>query len=597
MALLARGSLNGVQSPIRLLRGNSLWISWIIVGALSFLCALLAIIQGRWIEQIGNAQRQRLQTNLQNGLTRLGTAFDQRIASSCAGLIPSFDDLQSEGTEAACTRQYALWKKSNERIFRRIGILQNGELSLLDFDTGTFVKADWPADWGPRRDSRTQSTDLIEFHLFGTMHRLSGDRPGDRRGPPPGEEDASPPERGPEPDGPEVREDSLLAELDTAYLAEKSLPDLISQYLEQSDSSRYDAKIVAASNVAHTIAATPGASSFGDPDGSIAVFDPVRIEASQRREGPGRGPGTYSSGPSQPQWRLLVHRRDTSVDSVVSAVRWRNFAVSGGILLLIVTMVAALVHYSRRANQLALLQMNFVAGVSHDLRTPLTVIRTAAYNLRGRIATRPEQVEKYGQLIQRESEKLSLLVEQVLRYNAANAGHLLGERVPIAVGPLIESSLESSLSVPSSQGVTVEKSIPHDLPLIDADELAVKHALQNLFDNAVKYGLEGSDWIGVSAKPISAEDKRFVEIQVSDRGPGIPAKELSGIFDAFVRGERAVQDHIHGTGLGLNLVKRIVEAHGGAIRVVSEPAKGASFILRLPAASEELQNEFANTIG
>ena len=82
---------------------------------------------------------------------------------------------------------------------------------------------------------------------------------------------------------------------------------------------------------------------------------------------------------------------------------------------------------------------------------------------------------------------------------------------------------------------------------------------------------------------------------MADRGPGIPLDEQPHIFDPFFRGRRAVQDQVHGTGLGLNLVKKIVEAHGGSIEVRSEPTKGTDFILRLPAAPPEYQNGFAHT--
>ena len=126
-----------------------------------------------------------------------------------------------------------------------------------------------------------------------------------------------------------------------------------------------------------------------------------------------------------------------------------------------------------------------------------------------------------------------------------------------------------------------------------ADELALKHAIQNLLDNAVKYGTENSDWIGVSARRVDDA----VEVRIADRGPGIPPEEQGSIFNAFFRGRRAQQDQIHGTGLGLNLVKKIVEAHGGNIRVESKPGRGAEFILRIPAAPAELQDEFAHTSG
>ena len=114
--------------------------------------------------------------------------------------------------------------------------------------------------------------------------------------------------------------------------------------------------------------------------------------------------------------------------------------------------------------------------------------------------------------------------------------------------------------------------------------MALKQALQNLLHNAAKYGAGESHWIGVSASRTGGDAIPAVEIRVADRGPGIPADEQAHIFEPFFRGRRAVQDQIHGTGLGLNLAKKIVEAHGGSIQVKSAAMKGAEFIVRLPAA-------------
>jgi signal transduction histidine kinase len=116
--------------------------------------------------------------------------------------------------------------------------------------------------------------------------------------------------------------------------------------------------------------------------------------------------------------------------------------------------------------------------------------------------------------------------------------------------------------------------------------------MENLIGNAAKYGAygssqgtpQGNNWIGIFASKTTGNSPAAVEIRVADRGPGIPADEQAHIFDPFFRGARAVQDQIHGTGLGLSLVKKIVEAHGGSIRVKSEPMKGAEFIVQLPAA-------------
>ena len=141
--------------------------------------------------------------------------------------------------------------------------------------------------------------------------------------------------------------------------------------------------------------------------------------------------------------------------------------------------------------------------------------------------------------------------------------------------------------------VTVEKKIEPGLPFVLADELAMKYALQNLVDNAVKYGAEGGNWIGVFASKAEGD---AVEVRVADHGPGIPPDEQEHIFDPFFRGRRAVEDQVHGTGLGLNLVKNIVEAHGGTISVHSEPLKGTEFVLRIPAAPPQPQHDLANSV-
>ncbi|MCC7153035.1 MAG: ATP-binding protein, partial [Bryobacterales bacterium] len=123
------------------------------------------------------------------------------------------------------------------------------------------------------------------------------------------------------------------------------------------------------------------------------------------------------------------------------------------------------------------------------------------------------------------------------------------------------------------------------------------HALQNLITNAAKYGADGLNWIGVTARRVTLKDHAGVEIRVSDKGPGIPEAEQGNIFDPFYRGKRALRDQIQGTGLGLSLVKGIVEAHGGSISVESEPAKGTHFIIRLPAPdAPEHQNELTDSL-
>ena len=584
-------------------------LPWLLVGLLSISCITLAVVQNRWIYQVSLAERERLHNALQTDLNRLSGDFDASLASTIAALTPSFEEVESQGSETACSLKYQSWKQDHEPVFRRIGLWKQQEFDsgfyLLDMETGVFSSAQWPDQWGAirrRLEPQLEPPGLLEVQLFGSWHRPPpGSEGPERRGlfQRPANHDGGhgpgrPPQQfhGPRPEEP--RDDRMILELSSEYVGSTLLPDLVKKDLVSSGESNYDVQIISQAQPRVTIVSASQHSQ--DPEGSVGLLDISRLGRRDRAPGRDRRPPGRTLNPVQAQWRLLVWHRGRSLDTEVTTARWRNIALSGGILLLILTMVVISLHYARRSQHLARLQMNFVAGVSHELRTPLTVIRTAAYNLRGRVASRPDQVEKYGQLIQNESEKLSILVDQVLRYGAITSGRVIGERHVVDVGRLVESSIAtSSAGFPGGQ-FTVEKRIDADLPLILADELAMKHALTNLMDNAVKYGLEGSDWIGISAEAVPDSEPGAVEIRVADRGPGIPAAEQDHLFDAFFRGRRAVEDQIHGTGLGLNLVKSIIEAHGGTIRVSSGPNRGAEFIVRVPAAAREVQDVFANTI-
>jgi two-component system, OmpR family, phosphate regulon sensor histidine kinase PhoR len=200
-------------------------------------------------------------------------------------------------------------------------------------------------------------------------------------------------------------------------------------------------------------------------------------------------------------------------------------------------------------------------------------------------------------LIQRESEKLSALVEQVLRYGNTRAGRVLQECKRVGVDRLIENSVKAIQAEASERNVQIERHIEPGLPLVLADEEAMSHALQNLLDNALKYATYENRWIGVFASQSSNGQHSHIEIRVADLGPGIPVNERASIFDSFFRGQLPLKDQIHGTGLGLSLVKSIVEAHGGTVRVNSGGRQGAEFIITIPAASPETQHERSDTVG
>lgn len=239
--------------------------------------------------------------------------------------------------------------------------------------------------------------------------------------------------------------------------------------------------------------------------------------------------------------------------------------------------------------------MQFVAGVSHELRTPLGVMRTAGHNLQTMVAGDVARVQKYGALIQRESEKLAAVVEQILQFSNAKAGRIIGARAPVSIETVIEDALAADRQIIEESGCTVEKNIDSQLEPVLGDRATLTHALQNLITNAAKYGNKG-DWIGISAS-MRHNGRPQVEIRIAGRGEGISPDEVGQIFEPFYRGRKATANQIHGTGLGLSLVKRIIEAHEGTIDVETAEAQGTAFIIRLPVVSGDLNHEFANSAG
>jgi signal transduction histidine kinase len=396
----------------------------------------------------------------------------------------------------------------------------------------------------------------------------------------------------------------LILDLNTRYVGEVLLPELVQRHIGNAGGGLdYQVDVLSRSTPPVVIYQTGrnAVQEIADnADASVGLFDIQMDQLWPRPERSGKAPPpNFRAGPDAGRWQMNVRNRAGSLEAVASSTRRRSMAVIGAILLLLVATAGALLSFTRRAQRLARLQMDFVAGISHELRTPLAVIYGAAYNLRGTVAQNPNQVEKYGVLLQQESGRLRDLVEQVLRFSSAEAGNVIREREPVSIHDVIDQAMESSKTLIQSAHCDIEKKVEAELPIVLGDPVALKHALQNLVGNAAKYGQNGNGgghWIGVFASPVFAsavfaspnkgKGDPAVEIRVADHGPGIPEDEREHVFDAFFRGRRAIQDQIHGTGLGLNLVKKIIEAHGGTIRVESDPMKLTEFIIRLPGAVE-----------
>jgi signal transduction histidine kinase len=281
------------------------------------------------------------------------------------------------------------------------------------------------------------------------------------------------------------------------------------------------------------------------------------------------------------QWRLVIKHRAGSLEAAVSAARTRNFALSSGILALLAAAVGLIVVSARRADRLAQQQLEFVAAVSHELRTPVSVIGAAAGNLADGVVDEPSRVKKYGATIQTEARRLAETVERVLQLAGIASGKAAASPMVIPAHVLIGDALNAVRHEAEAAGVTIERAIPDVLPSVRGDAMALRSALQNLIGNAVKYSGDAR-WVRIGATATG----RSLRIAVEDHGLGIDGTERKHIFEPFYRGREAVSRQIQGSGLGLHLVRRIVEAHGGSVSVQSEPGKGSTFVLNLPAADE-----------
>jgi signal transduction histidine kinase len=235
----------------------------------------------------------------------------------------------------------------------------------------------------------------------------------------------------------------------------------------------------------------------------------------------------------------------------------------------------------RRAERLRAQQAQFVASMSHELNTPLAVLRVASENLQDGIVLDPEKVSRYVRTIARETTHLSEMVNHVLELAGMSAGTSVASRELVDVGTIIDDAVAQSRWLPEGKSIDVEVNVESDLPLVKGSAQTLTRAVQNLLANAMRHG-GGGQWVGVRASARNGQ----VEIAVEDRGPGIDAADAAHLFEPFYRGRGS--STVRGTGLGLTIVKQIVTDHGGSIGVERRRGGGSAFIIRLPVGAEHV---------
>jgi signal transduction histidine kinase len=405
--------------------------------------------------------------------------------------------------------------------------------------------------------------------------------------------------------------DWVIIEYDTDYLRKELLPVLAQRYFAGHDGLEYQLAVVSGLDPSGLIYSSDAWARTERPDVTMNLFAPLQpasveppivFAGDRTRDSDPQDYSAHSKSydfrgafwfPVMPgarsgeDWYLLVKYRHGSFDEMFAREWHRNLAISFGVLLLLVVSMGLVLLASRRAQHLAKLQVDFVAGVSHDLRTPLAVMSLAADNLADGVVDRREAVVQYGVRLQSQVRQLTERVEQILDFASLQRRVVKYVVRPVEVSAVIDAALRNTAGVVDEAGVTNDVAVEADLPPISTDPDELAQVLQNLITNAVKYGGEDG-WLGIRAALAPLNGGRTeVQIMVEDHGIGIDHKELDRIFEPFYRSPVVVARQIRGTGLGLTLAKRKLQGLGGAISVSSVPGKGTTFVLHLPPARRE----------
>jgi two-component system, OmpR family, sensor histidine kinase SenX3 len=537
--------------------------------------SILAILQYRWTSDVNRAGQDQIKAALQKGVRDFNQEFSYDFERLCESF--EIDPAASASTlEARVAQSYQHWlmTASNPDMVAGLQIWRidsAGDAYLEAFDPATrrFQDAVWVSNQAPLRTFLQQQEEHLPEMTSGreavyfpwTLHE---DTPGLVR---PLFHLSSESEVGVsvQPVG------FLVIDLNKEYLDQTYFPALVQQAFGDSG-FRVEVRSASAPFKMVFESEPSTASPASGPLATLNLMHAVGEEAKRRGHAPLQG-----SSPDR-EWHLAVQYPAGSLGEAVAIWRRRSVAISFGLLAILTGSAVLIFFVSRRAERLALLRAEFVASVSHELGTPLAVIKSASENLIDGIVDSPQQVREYGAMIRDQGNRLERLVDQALAVSAGRSNPARLEVRALEIAPIIEKSLQASEPMLREAGFSVRTEIGEALPVVMADSGAAAKCIENLLSNAVKYsGKNHRVSIRAWSAPESAPPE--VRISVEDEGVGIPAGDLLNVFEPFYRGIEARESHIRGAGLGLHLVKRMMESMGGCVTASSEPGRGSSFTL------------------
>jgi signal transduction histidine kinase len=285
--------------------------------------------------------------------------------------------------------------------------------------------------------------------------------------------------------------------------------------------------------------------------------------------------------PFAEKYKLVISYKNITLEALATNNFKQNLIVNGFVFALLICGVFLTLRAIAREIKLTQAKSAFVANVSHELKTPLSLIRLFAETLElGRMKS-PEKAQEYYRIINNESRRLTQLINNILDFSKIEAGRREYQFAETNLAEVIKEVIKSYEYQIIGAGFELQTRIQNNLPAVSVDRDAMAQALLNLLNNAVKYS---PDIKRIEIKATALSDK--VIIEVADSGIGIPRSEQKKIFEKFYRVSNGLVHDTKGSGLGLSIVKHIIEAHGGQISVESVAGRGSRFIVSIPVKAD-----------
>lgn len=281
-------------------------------------------------------------------------------------------------------------------------------------------------------------------------------------------------------------------------------------------------------------------------------------------------------------WKLEVAFTNTPTVEASGASLLKNLIALGAAVLLLLGALVFMFTSAQKERALAERQAGFLANVTHELKTPLSVMQAAGENLSDGRVEDQNRIQSYGTHIYNEAVRLRKMIEKLLDVAKADAGQSLIEPKPVNIDKLVQSYIQEHQSYIKNKGFTLEPSIADNMPMAMIDTDNFDTILTNLVENAIKYSQE-EKYVGIF---LDTHEGR-VRLRVKDHGVGMSQNVMSHIFDKFYRAEDTLTAQTKGHGLGLSIVKNLVELNGGTITVKSEEDKGSTFQVTFPILVDE----------